>query len=84
VVVAKLTVHAGTGVVTPLVPVSPETSLYRSGVEPTQPVSSVAPSISTAQNGLQNFYSEGASFSAEQTLPLQTTLQAVVVSSCWA
>ncbi len=52
------------------------TALYRAGAAPKQPVPSVAQSIWTAQNGLQNPYSEVASFSAEQALPLQTTLKA--------
>jgi hypothetical protein len=52
------------------------TALYRAGVEPTQPISYVAPSIWVAQNGLRTPYSEVASFSAEQALPLQTTLKA--------
>jgi Carboxypeptidase regulatory-like domain len=51
-------------------------NLYKSGGGPTQPLPLVAPSIWTAQNGLQNAYSEVASFSAEQALPLQTTLKA--------
>lgn len=51
-------------------------NLYKSGGEPTQPLPLVAPSISVAQIGLQNPYSEVGSFSAEQALPLQTTLKA--------
>ncbi len=50
--------------------------LYRSGAVPTQPLAGVAPSIWRAQHGLHNPYSEVASLSAEQALPLQTTLKA--------
>ena len=52
------------------------TSAYRAHVTPAQPLPSVAPSIWTAQNGMRNPYSEVASLSAEQALPLQTTLKA--------
>ncbi|MDP9049767.1 MAG: carboxypeptidase regulatory-like domain-containing protein [Acidobacteriota bacterium] len=51
-------------------------ALYRTGAKSQQPVSSVAPSIWTAQPGLHNPYSEVASFSAEQALPFKTTLKA--------
>jgi len=51
-------------------------TLYRSGSIPSQPLPNVAPSIWRAQPGLTNPYSEVASFSAEQALPLQTTLKA--------
>jgi hypothetical protein len=51
-------------------------NLYRSGVRPSVPLAGVAPSIWKAQPGLRNPYSEVASLSAEQALPLQTTLTA--------
>ena len=49
---------------------------YRSGVVLPQSLRMVAPSISRAQPGLHNPYSEVASLSAEQALPFQTTLKA--------
>lgn len=51
------------------------TTLYRSRSSFTQPLPSVAPSIWRAQPGLHNPYSEVASFSVEQALPLQPTLK---------
>jgi hypothetical protein len=51
------------------------TALYRSGSSFTQPLGTVAPSIWKAQPELHNSYSEVASFSIEQALPLQTTLK---------
>ena len=51
-------------------------ALYLSGAVPSQPLASIAPSVSRVQPGLHNPYSEVASFSAEQALPLQTTLKA--------
>jgi hypothetical protein len=51
-------------------------TLYRSGGVLSAPVPDVAPSIWRAQPNLVNPYSEVASFSAEQALPLQTTLTA--------
>jgi hypothetical protein len=51
-------------------------AMYRSGSIPTNPFPLTAPSIWRAQLGLHNPYSEVASFSAEQALPLQTTLRA--------
>ena len=51
-------------------------TLYRSGSVPSQPLLHVAPSIWEAQPNLANPYSEVASFSVEQALPLQTTLKA--------
>lgn len=52
------------------------TALYRSGTIPSQPFALIAPSISVAQPRLHNPYSEAASFSIEQALPLQTTFKA--------
>ncbi len=52
------------------------TTLYRTGARPRQSLTSVAPSIWTVQQALQNPYSEVASFSAELALPLRTTLKA--------
>ena len=49
--------------------------LYRSGRAAVQPIAGVAPSIWRAQPGLANPYSEVASFSVEQSLPLQATLK---------
>jgi hypothetical protein len=51
-------------------------TLYRSGLTPSQPLSTMVPSIWRAQPNLANPYSEVASLSAEQALPLQTTLKA--------
>jgi TonB dependent receptor len=51
-------------------------ALYRSGPIAARPVPLVAPSIWRAQPNLHNPYSEVASFSAEQALPLRTTLKA--------
>jgi hypothetical protein len=51
-------------------------TLYRSGVMFSQPLPAVAPSIWRVQPDLANPYGEVASFSAEQALPLQTTLKA--------
>src|SRR5882757_6171996 len=51
-------------------------TLYRSGSVPSQPLLNVAPSIWRAEPKLTNPYSEVASFSTEQALPLQTTLKA--------
>jgi hypothetical protein len=51
------------------------TALYRSGINLTQPHATMAPSIWKPQPGLHNPYSEVASFSIEQALPLQTTLK---------
>jgi Carboxypeptidase regulatory-like domain/TonB dependent receptor len=48
--------------------------VFQSGHIPSAPLPGVAPSIWRAQSGLQNPYSEVASFSAEQALPFQTTL----------
>jgi hypothetical protein len=50
--------------------------MYRSGSIPTSPFPLAAPSIWRAQPALHNPYSEVASFSAEQALPLRTTLKA--------
>src|SRR5260370_9158558 len=50
-------------------------ALERSGSSLAQPLATVAPSIWKAQPGLHNPYSEVASFSIEQALPLQTTLK---------
>jgi hypothetical protein len=49
-------------------------AIYQSGLVPSAPLPGVAPSIWRAQSGLRNSYSEVASFSVEQALPLQTTL----------
>ncbi len=49
-------------------------AVYQSGHLPAAPLSGVAPSIWRAQSGLRNPYSEVASLSVEQALPLQTTL----------
>jgi hypothetical protein len=49
-------------------------AIYQSGRIPSAPLPGVAPSIWRAQTGLRNPYSEVASFSVEQALPLQTTL----------
>jgi len=49
-------------------------AVYQSGHLPVAPLSGVAPSIWRAQSGLRNPYSEVASLSVEQALPLQTTL----------
>ncbi|MCU1223260.1 MAG: TonB-dependent receptor [Edaphobacter sp.] len=51
-------------------------TVYQSGHIPSAPLPGVAPSIWRAQPGLRNPYSEVASFSIEQALPLQTTLTA--------
>lgn len=51
-------------------------ALYRAGAAFSQPLPLVAPSISRAQPSLHNPYSEVVSLSAEQALPLQTTLKA--------
>jgi hypothetical protein len=51
-------------------------AMYRSGSIPTNPFPLAAPSIWRAQPALHNPYSEVASFSAEQALPLRTTLKA--------
>jgi hypothetical protein len=48
--------------------------VYQSGHTPSMPSPGVAPSIWRAQPGLRNPYSEVASFSVEQALPLETTL----------
>ncbi|GAC1357289.1 MAG: TonB-dependent receptor [Acidobacteriaceae bacterium] len=52
------------------------TALYRTHQPLTQPLASIAPSVWTARSGLHNPYSEVASVSAEEVLPLQTTLKA--------
>jgi hypothetical protein len=49
-------------------------AVYRSGHISSAPLPGVAPSIWRTQPGLRNPYSEVASFSVEQALPLQTTL----------
>lgn len=49
-------------------------AVYRSGQVSSAFLPSVTPSIWRAQSGLRNPYSEVASFSVEQALPLQTTL----------
>ena len=49
-------------------------SIYRSNQIPTAPLPAVAPSIWKAPPNLPNPYSEVASLSVEQSLPLQTTL----------
>ena len=49
-------------------------SLYQSGQIPTAPLPGIAPSIWKASSTLPNPYSEVASLSVEQSLPLQTTL----------
>jgi hypothetical protein len=49
-------------------------TIYQSGHVPSTPFPGVAPSTWRAQSGLRNSYSEVASFSVEQALPLQTTL----------
>lgn len=49
-------------------------AVYRSNQVPSTPLPGVAPSIWRAQPGLQNPYSEVASFSVEQAMPFQTTL----------
>lgn len=49
-------------------------AMYRSGNIPGAPSPLVAPSVWRAQRGLRNPYSAVASLSAEQALPLQTTL----------
>ena len=51
-------------------------AIYRSGVASSQPQSHISPSIWRAAPDLANPYSEVASGSAEQALPLQTTLKA--------
>ncbi len=51
-------------------------AVYRGSAFAAQPLSGVAPSIWRAEARLQNPYSEVASFSAEQSLPLQATLKA--------
>lgn len=50
--------------------------LYRTGSIPSAPLPNIAPSIWKPQSNLVNPYSEVASLSAEQALPLQTTLTA--------
>ena len=52
------------------------TAQYRTNSVPTQPLPFVAPSVWTFQSGLHNPYSEVASLSVEQALPLQTALKA--------
>ncbi|QNI36410.1 TonB-dependent receptor [Edaphobacter albus] len=49
-------------------------TLYQSGNLPTAPITGVAPSIWRAQPDMRTPYSQVASFSVEQALPLQTTL----------
>ncbi|NUQ31186.1 MAG: TonB-dependent receptor [Acidobacteriaceae bacterium] len=49
-------------------------SVYQSGSLPTAPLPGTAGSIWRAQSNLRNPYSEVASFSVEQALPMQTTL----------
>jgi hypothetical protein len=49
-------------------------AIYQSGHVSSAPLPGVAASIWRAQSGLRNPYSEVASFSVEQALPLQTTL----------
>jgi hypothetical protein len=49
-------------------------AVYRSGHVSSAPLTGVAPSIWRPQSALRNPYSEVASFSVEQALPLQTTL----------
>jgi hypothetical protein len=51
-------------------------ALYRSSQLPSAPIAGLAPSIWTAQPGLRNPYSEVASLSVEESLPLKTTLTA--------
>jgi len=51
-------------------------TLYRTNSIPSAPLPNIAPSIWKAQPNLMNPYSEVASFSGEQALPLQTTLTA--------
>lgn len=51
------------------------TALYHGGTGSLQALATVSPSIWIAQPGLRNPYSEVASFSIEQALPLQTTLK---------
>jgi hypothetical protein len=51
-------------------------TLYRNGSVPSQALPKVIPSIWRAQPNLANPYSEVASLSAEQALPLETTLKA--------
>lgn len=66
----------GTRGFTQIVEGSAATALYRSGVDPSQTIPLVAPSISAVQPGLHNPRSEVGSFSVERALPLQTTLTA--------
>jgi len=51
-------------------------AIYRSGIASSQPQPHISPSIWRAAANLANPYSEVASLSAEQALPLQTTLKA--------
>lgn len=51
-------------------------AVYRSGSVPRAPLPLASPTVWRAQRGLRNPYSEVASLSAEQALPLQTTLTA--------
>ena len=51
-------------------------NLYKSGQLPAKPIAGVAPSVWSIQPGLKNSYSEVASLSIEESLPLQTTLTA--------
>lgn len=53
---------------------TPAVNLYQSGQTPTAPLPGIAPSIWRADPKLRNPYSEVASLSVEQALPLQTTL----------
>ncbi len=72
----RLTAFDGIHGVSQIVEDNAAAALYRSGSMPAQPVPQVAPSIWRAQPNLHNPYSEVVSFSAEQALPLQTTLKA--------
>lgn len=65
-------VHASSQILTG----SRAAALYSQGTIPSSPVPGVAPSIWQADPHLINPYSEVASLSVEQTLPLQTTLTA--------
>ncbi|MEO6981607.1 MAG: TonB-dependent receptor, partial [Edaphobacter sp.] len=70
----RLLAFDGTRAFSQIVEDTSAATLYRSGVTPTQPHPGIAASIWRAHPNLSNPYSEVASFSVEQALPLQTTL----------
>ena len=71
----RLLQQDGTQSFTQIIEDTKAANLYRSGIVPAQPIAGVAPSVWRAQPGLANPYSEVASLSVEQALPLQTTLK---------